>query len=163
MMCFYEVISSSLLGNIISLAGFGITIYQLLKSKSQIEETSIAVNRAVQRIESNNIREILDDIQNQQKNFIDFQRKINTNGISNNKLIAQINDIRKDISRVLKRISIDYENLRMILENIDGNISDIESKIKENNIQNSDTKDTELKFKVCITELQKIIKEHDVN
>lgn len=51
----------------------------------------------------------------------------------------------------------------MILENIDGNISDIESKIKENNIQNSDTKDTELKFKVCITELQKIIKEHDVN
>lgn len=66
-MCFYEVISSSLLGNIISLAGFGITIYQLLKSKSQIEETSIAVNRAVQRIESNNIREILDDIQNQQK------------------------------------------------------------------------------------------------
>ena len=161
MMCYYEIISSSLLGNIISLAGFGITIYQLLKSKNQIEETRIAVNRAIQRMENNNLREILDDIQNQQKSFIDFQRKININGISKDKLITQINDIRKEISNILKRISVTYEDIREKLEMIDGNISNLENEIKKGNTSNIDTKEIEIDFKVCITELKKIIRKND--
>lgn len=160
-MCYYEIISSSLLGNIISLAGFGITIYQLLKSKNQIEETRIAVNRAIQRMENNNLREILDDIQNQQKSFIDFQRKININGISKDKLITQINDIRKEISNILKRISVTYEDIREKLEMIDGNISNLENEIKKGNTSNIDTKEIEIDFKVCITELKKIIRKND--
>lgn len=157
-----KIIDSSFLGNIISLAGFGITIYQLIKSKNQIIETRIAVNQAIQRIESNNLREILDDIQNQQKSFIDFQRKININGISSNKLITQINDIRKDLSNILKRISVTYDDIRKKLEIIDDNISNLENQIKEGDIKNEDIKEIEIYFKMCITELKKIIQKHDV-
>lgn len=129
---FFGFIKNTIVINVVTLIGFGITLWQIHKVNSNIVVAKKSIDNTLNIIKNNSLKEVFFELEHQQLAFRKFQREMNLRGKSKKVLLEDISKIMENIIYCINRMPNRNSTIIELIDKIDETIINLEDIINKN-------------------------------